>query len=381
MSGEAERYVVTMKSTEQKMNFSPNTDSICPIFFEKQGVNGLEQIGSGVILKLNSKIFLLTVAHVTDFLEYGALFLPTNDSFTQIHGNYSSFKLPTGFKRVDDKVDIAYFKLSERISNSIHHSIKPLQRNNLHLTESLVENDIYTFSGFPISKGKRRDKQYSSEIFSFSGPAASTSEYESHNYDKKFHIVVRFNRKYSCTTEGIKQMSPHPKGISGGAVYSWPKDVQTRKKDFEFYLVGIGHTYKEKENLFIGTRINAYLASIYGNNPDLINMPFVQAQQSNTIPLFTGIAWYKQEEWSRLKNEFDDSDKMHATWNEWRQATEGGIEHLARRNKITYPIILEADHIKEYCKKYHLLNISRTRVRIVNEILASMIFEKEINIT
>lgn len=363
------------------MNFSPNTDSICPIFFEKRGFDRLEQIGSGIILELNSKYFLLTVAHITDYLEYGVLFLPSNDGFTQLYGNYSSFKLPAGLKRVDDKVDIAYFKLNQSIANSIHHSIKPLQRNNLHLNESLVENDIYTFSGYPLSKGKSKGKQYTSEIFNFSGPAASGADYEKHNYDRSFHIVVRFNRKNSCTTEGVKQMSPHPKGISGGAVYSWPKDVQTRQKDFEFHLVGIGHTYKEKDNLFIGTRINPYLASIYGNNPDLINMPLDQAQQSISIPLFAGIAWYKQEEWSRLKNEFDDSEKMHETWNEWRQATEGGLEYLERRNKIMYPIVLEADHIKKYCQKHNLPNISRTRVRMVNEILASIIFEKEINIT
>jgi hypothetical protein len=360
------------------MLFSPDTNSICPIFFEKYGLSRLEQIGSGVILQLNSKIFLLTVAHITDYLEHGALFLPSNDGFTQIYGSYSSFKLPTGYKRTTDKVDIAYFKLSNSISESIHHSIKSLNRNDLHLTESLLENDIYTFSGFPISKAKSRGKQYTSEIFSFSGPAASITDYENNNYDKYINILVRFNRRNSCTSTGVKQMSPHPKGISGGAVFSWPKDIQTRQKDFEFHLVGIGHTYKENDNIFVGTRINVYLASIYGNNPDLINMPLNQVQQSNTIPLFAGIAWYKQEEWSRLKSEFDDSEKMHETWNEWRQATEGGLEHIARQNKIMYPILLEADHIKEYCLKHCLPNISQTRVRIVNEILASIIFEKEI---
>ena len=363
------------------MYSSPNTAPICPIFFEKKGLDHLEQIGSGVLLVLNSKTFLLTVAHITDYLEFGALYLPSHDGFAQIYGNYSSFKLPANYKRVDDKVDIAYFKLNESISNSIHNSIKPLQRNNLHLNESLVENNIYTFSGFPLSKGKKRGTQHTSEIFSYSGTAASQADYENHKYDKNLHIVVRFNRKKSFTPEGVKQMPPYPRGISGGAIYSWPKDVMTRKKDYEFHLVGIGHTYKERKNLFVGTRINAYLASIYGNNPDLINIPLEQAQHSNTIPLFAGIAWYKQEEWSRLKNEFDDSEKMHETWNEWRQATEGGLEFLARRNKIMYPIGLEADHIKEYCRKRNLPNNSKTRVRMVNEILASIIFEKEITIT
>ena len=105
-------------------------------------------------------------------------------------------------------------------------------------------------------------------------------------------------------------------------------------------------------------------------------MPIDKAKQSNAIPLFAGIAWYKQEEWGRLKKEFDDSEKMHKTWNEWRHATESGIEHFARRNNIMYPISLEADHIKEYCQKHNLPNTSQTRIRMVNEILSSIIFEK-----
>jgi hypothetical protein len=189
---------------------------------------------------------------------------------------------------------------------------------------------------------------------------------------------MRFSRKSYCTRDGMQKMSPHPKGISGGAIYSWPKDIQTRKKDFDFHLVGIGHTYKEKDNLLVGTRINPYLASIYSNNPDLINMPMVQAQRSNTIPLFAAIVWYKQEEWDQLKNDFDDSEKMHKTWNEWRQVTEGGVEYFARINKILYPVILEADYIREYCKKYNLPNISQTRTRIAIETIASTILEKEI---
>lgn len=360
------------------MELNPKTDAICPIFFKKTGHEKLEQIGSSVVIKIKNRLFLLTVAHITDFLNYGILLIPTIDGFSQLYGHYSSFKIPTGDRREHDKVDIAYFKLNEELSSSIHPTIKYLERADLHLTESLIENDIYTFSGYPASKAKNKDIQYMSELFSYTGYAANKSEYEKLGYDNSFHIVVHFSRKNSCTSEGVKQIPPHPKGISGGAVFSWPKDIKTSEKKPEFHLVGIGHTYKERYHCFIATRINSYLASIYSNNPELIDIPLDQVQNSDQIPMIMGIAWYKQEEWDKLKNEFDDAEKMHETWNEWRQATESGIEHMARNNKIMYPVLLEADHLKEYCMKNKKLNTSQTRVRLVNEILGSIILEKEI---
>jgi len=218
------------------MELNPKTDAICPIFFKKTGNEKLEQIGSSVVVKIKDRLFLLTVAHITDFLNHGVLFIPTTDGLSQLYGNYSPFKIPTGFRREHDKVDIAYFKLNEKLSSQIHPTIKYLERTDIHLTESLIENDIYTFSGYPVSKAKNEDKKYISEIFSYTGYAASKSEYDKLGYDNSFHIVVHFNRKNSCTSEGIKQIPPHPKGISGGAVFSWPKDIKTRGKEPKFHL-------------------------------------------------------------------------------------------------------------------------------------------------
>ena len=357
---------------------TPNTESICPIFYKDIQSGTMEQIGSSVVIDINNIKFLLTAAHITDFLKHGFLFIPVVKGFAQLHGNYSSFNLPTGFDRDDDKVDIAYFKLNKELSNSLHPTIKSIGRSSLNLTESLVKDDLYTFAGFPLSKAKKKAEKYISEIYNFTGPAASSIEYEKYGYDDQFHILVRFNRKNSCTIDGVKQIPPHPKGISGGAVFSWPKDVKTRKKEPVFNLVGIGHTYKERQNILVATRINSFLASIYSNNPGLIDVPIEQAQKSSSIPLFAGIAWYRQEEWDRLKREFDDSEKMHKTWNEWRQASESGVEYMARKNKIFYPVLLEADAIKEYCSKYNMPNTSATRVRMVNEILWSIIYEKQV---
>lgn len=353
-------------------------DEICPIFFEKEGNNKLEQIGSGVFLEIKNNIFLLTVAHVIDYLEHGDLFIPTDDGFSQLYGHYSFTKMPKGFQRADDTIDIAYFKIERELSNSLHHIFKVLKRDDLHLTESLVDNDIYTFAGFPWRKTKSRNNVHTSEQFAYTGGAAAERKYEKLGYDRSSHIVVSFNRQKSYNTSGSKIIPPHPQGISGGGVYTWPKDIKTSNREVNLLLVGIGHTYHEKQHCLVATRINYYLANIYHNNPQLIDLPLNEISNSNNIPLIVGIAWYKEDEWERLKLEFDDSEKMHTTWNEWRQATESGIEHMHRKNKIMYPVILEADEIKAYCSKMNLPNTSSTRIKLVNEILASNVFEQEI---
>ena len=230
---------------------TPDTNSICPIFFQKTGTNSLEQVGSSVILQVKNKTFLLTAAHVTDLLEHGELFIPAIDGFIQLYGSYSAVKLPIGWKREHDKVDIAYFKLDQNVYRSIHPTIKALARNDLHLAESLVEKDIYTFSGYPVSRAKSKGEQHRSEIFSYTGSASPATIYEKLEYDSHFHILIDFNRQQFCTNEGTKQIPPHPKGISGGAVFSWPKDYPMRKDNPRFYLVGIAHTYKKKKKYLL----------------------------------------------------------------------------------------------------------------------------------
>lgn len=366
-------------SSVDMLKMTPKLNSLCPIFLKDFREGNISQIGTGVLVKIAKKVFLLTAAHVTDERKYGVLMVPGKNGLIPIEGYFSTLEIAKGYTRLDDKIDTAYFKLSDNLANNLHQSLKVLLRKDISLTESLIEGDIYTFGGYPCRKSKRENGSHLTELFSFTGGAAPERKYKLLGYDRRMNVVIKFNRKKTCTPDGERGTAPHPQGISGGGVFAWPKDIKVRSlKDSELNLVAISHSYHEKQQCLAATRINNYLANIYHNNPELISHSTDPMSGSSSIPLFAAMIWYKKEEWPRLISEFDDAEKMHSTWDEWRQNSEEGIEYMARKGRIMYPIEISADEVQDYCKLHNCKNTSQSRVEIASSKLAAMIFEEKI---
>ena len=82
-------------------------------------------------LRLKEEVFLLTVAHVTDDMDRGSLLIPGREQIVPIDGFHCHVPLPAGSSRSDDKVDIAYLRLSEESRLDIHSDFEPLTWENL----------------------------------------------------------------------------------------------------------------------------------------------------------------------------------------------------------------------------------------------------------
>lgn len=347
-------------------------NSVCPIFLK--GTNQkIEQIGSGVLLRFENDVFLLTAGHVIDWMERGTLCIPCKNGIGKIVGYVSSINAPMSIDRNDDKLDFAYFKLDSDLVINIHQDFFPITKDDCWVTDYLQEDDIYSFSGFPLNKAKNRNGKFSSEFFSYSGTAVDTKTFESVGYSHETNIIISFRRKKSVNMEGEKLIPPLPKGISGGGVFRWPKNVFGGKQKLKRYLVGIGHTYLNEKNLLIGTKLDVVLKFMALRNPISYSDARLNFSPANRVPLFLGIAHYRRKEWELLKNQFDDSERMHDTWSEWREAAEIGIESMYKQGKIMIPIDLPAKEIDEYCKKNKLPNISKTRNCMLNLKLADLI--------
>lgn len=350
--------------------------ALCPIFLKRIGHDKVEQVGSGVSVQIATDIFLLTAAHVTDFRKDGLLLIPGKDGLTRIIGHFCHLAVPRGLKRLDDKEDISYFHLASDLAENLHKSIIPLRRENLFITDNLLEGDIYSFAGYPWRKSKLINGQAITELFIFTGGAAPERKYKLLGYDNHLHLLIKFARK-KCFMRGKKVTALLPHGISGGGVFRWPKDIMKRPRQGELSLVAIAHSYYEKQNCLAGTNLKIYLACIFRNNPHLIERA-EQKRSYHPLPLLAGLVWYRQEEWSRLLSEFDDAGNMHDTWDEWRESTENCIEQMARSGGIIFPVELSADEIGAFCKRRGIKNDGRARADLANIRIAEWIFEKEI---
>ena len=315
-------------------------------------------------------MFLLSAAHVTDYEDLGRILIPGNQGLVAPHGYFAHLAVAGGSTRLTDNIDIAYYRLNREIRNDLNTNFKPLHRQDVAIFDSLTEGDIYTFCGYPYRKTRLRQDTIETQIFSYTGCVVDDKTYQTLGYDPRMHIVIKFERKHAYSRDGFRITPPLPHGVSGGGVFAWRKDAFVGGNAEERRLVGIAHTYHSSQNSLAGTRLNAFLSCIFRNNPAL-----APQTQSSAIPMITGMAWYRQDEWERLKREFDDADRFPTTWWEWRHKADRGIDQLWAQGCIIYPVELSADEIRNFCVSRKVPNTSRTRIRLVNEKLSRLMRE------
>lgn len=263
-------WAVTIPRRGEQLSNSPLLDAVCALFFVPHEKERMEQVGSGVLISLFDDIFLLTAAHVTDLKATGELYIPGRSQIVPINGHFAHNPIPSGSKRTEDRLDSSYFRLALDLRANLHQSIRPLLPDDLDPFDRPSERDYYTFVGYPWRKSKQCGTSQESERFTFSGEIVPHRVYERFGYSTESHFLIRFrrNKAFSSRYRSLGA-SPHPQGISGGAIFAWPKEVDNEPDIPPLKLVGICHTYIAEEHLMVGTHVGVYLCAIQNNNPHL----------------------------------------------------------------------------------------------------------------
>jgi len=238
-------------------------DALVPIFLSTDVPRRVHQIGSAVFVKLFGELFLITAAHVIDELQAGELLVPTEDGLSPIEGYMAHIDLPPEVDRSNDSIDIAYFRLSVDFGKELSHHFTPLPQNRTRIIESAFDLRVCSASGYPASKGRQNNQIFSSEIFSFRGVAAGLESYNQFQLSPTLNIVLHFHKKRAVNPETFESFpGPSLKGISGGGIFAWPEGSEISDDWTLPNLVGLVHTFKEREGLIIGTTLVPILAAI-----------------------------------------------------------------------------------------------------------------------
>jgi len=354
--------------------YQDELDSICPIFIQQD--KGIEQIGSGVVVDISGKVFILTAAHVMEWRSQGQLMVATSNGIEVILGVGSSVFVKAGFGRRRDVYDIAYIMLTDDFAEKVSAMFRPVARDEYWVTDNVMPDDAYSFSGYPLKKATQEEGVLSGEIFSYTGEAAIDKKYENLGYDQELNIVVNFRRKKSIDPIKGKQIPPHPRGISGGAVFRWPKAAENVGEKRFRYLAGIGHTFIEQHNCLVGTKLAFILRYIANQHPEL----FQEAREigKDEIPMFLCFVGYLKDEWNLLMENFDDAANMQDSWLLWRDSLETGIEQMTKNG--TFPVVMTVtdSEIMEYCRENGVRNVGKTRIAVANEKFVKMIREESL---
>lgn len=246
------------------MNSFDPYDAIVPVFRETTIPKGTKQIATSVFIKNDMGYFLFTAAHVTDDLYVGKLLIPVNGNLHKIHGYLAHIDLPPEIKRSEDSIDFAYFKLSTPFAQELIRTFKPITGHCYDLITSSLSLQVCSVVGYPASKSRKKDNVYSSEPYAFTGVAAIENTYQALNISHSSNIVLHFNRNNTVDPEDGKPFTPPGlKGVSGGGIFAWPEKLEKMPPDWsDRKLIGIFHTYKEKQGLIIGTTLIPYLSGL-----------------------------------------------------------------------------------------------------------------------
>jgi len=237
-------------------------NAIVPIFVETNVPRGVQQIGTGVFIDFYSEPFLFTVAHVTDAMESGRLLVPTDEGLIELEGYIGHIDLLPEQVRDEDSVDVAYWRLSSNFARKLCAHFFPLV-SNYDLVQDPAALGVVSVVGFPVSKSKRRGDSFKSELAHYRGMVAERQTYDYLELMEDQNILVHFHKKNAlspCTGKKVNVTSP--RGISGGAIFSWPYGHEFSQDWRIPKLVGIVHSYKANMGLFIGTTLVPYAAAI-----------------------------------------------------------------------------------------------------------------------
>lgn len=239
-------------------------DALVPVFLETKSPNRVSQMGTAVFVEVHGEPFLYTAAHVIDDRLNGELLVPTSGGLAPIEGYMAWVDLPPGERRAEDFIDIAYIRLSDAFAAELCRHFRPIPQSCTQVILKSTELTVCSVSGYPASRsGKTAEGEHRSEVFSFRGAAAGQDVYDEHGLSSEMNIVIQFSKKRALhPATGEKFPTPSLRGVSGGAIFAWPRGMELSDDWRLPKLVGLMHTFRERDGLIIGTTLLPVITAI-----------------------------------------------------------------------------------------------------------------------
>lgn len=83
--------------------------------------------------------------------------------------------------------------------------------------------------------------------------------------------------------------------------------------------------------------------------------------------IVTGVCWYTENQWVRLKETATDPERFEATYEEWSAMAEGELLHLSKAGIIPVKVLIDPDEFSAWCKEKSKRNDASARAQYVSE--------------
>lgn len=209
-------------------------------------------LGTGVLLEINGKLYLLTAAHVLDNIDIKNFAFWDEQDLVQVSGNAVYLSNRT---EGNGTGDIAVWQLSDEVTDALKKHYKFLPFDRIKLNHQINTSERYFILGYPVSKTKIRYQTKTITIKSmkyFTCGEVSQRKIEHNQLDSKVNFLLKYHRRKAHTLGNIRSQKEHlpdPHGISGCGLWYLDDDKVAR-------LVGIMIGYNHPDSIMIASRID-----------------------------------------------------------------------------------------------------------------------------
>ncbi|WP_019669924.1 hypothetical protein [Eudoraea adriatica] len=238
-----------------------------------------EQIGSGVLVKIQEEFFVFSATHVFEEYEGYAILLGAGDGtlIKPYEGERYSSKKVVSTENNSIK--------SELFDASVYHIQSELEENLKILAITLEDMDfegydqskpIFIMSGFRVKKSNTKGVSVNSKREGFTSIEYNLEDYKKRIYNSLSHILLAYENQILVNNKW--KISPIPRGFSGGAIikikgtstkYGLNPNIQTRQ-----LLSGIIIEHHRDKNgelgMLVGTRVKVHLGLIQQFMPEIL---------------------------------------------------------------------------------------------------------------
>ncbi len=195
----------------------------------------LQPAGSGVLVRLGSRAYLVSAAHVLDHCEFGVFVPKTTHLVEPLENTPILTGLRAGASRDDDRVDVGFVRLTTAEKEDFNERL--LDLDVVSGPPMPIATTFFVALGFALKShtANRSTKTIQSQITCFMTGLAEESVYERAHVDPRSHILLRFDQRSVATKSGRGSL-PDMKGISGGGV--WPVRVDLSDSVAQIPLFG-----------------------------------------------------------------------------------------------------------------------------------------------
>lgn len=224
-------------------------------------------VGSGTLLEVHGRYFLITAAHVLDENGRTNLYLP-GIPLVEVVGAGVKTQAPLN-NRKNDSIDLGIIEIDASAAKRVL-GVRAITPSDIATDDVPKRLTSYGFVGCPSSKNKPRPGRKLQVTSNFLGVLpAKVERYAEIGAEPILHFAGEFDRSRVVDRKHEHVAAPDPEGMSGGGVWRVGSYAEIDSGRAEPKFIGVGIEHHKHEKLLLGVRVAFVIASLAAHVPEL----------------------------------------------------------------------------------------------------------------